>query len=492
MLGGLAAAALSACSKARQGGGSPSARPSSNALASSGDSAAGSLPAPGVSAAPPKDARPVPKLDETAVRTLVDDWLSAQNRGDFEAYQRLYAERFTGIKRSGTYQATFARASWLKDRAGMFTHAMRVSVKDLELAVIPSGAQVQMVQTWSTANYTDVGAKQLVIVPTADGPRIAREEMLSSVVGGANARAGSKDLLPMHEDGLVLSRNPEDSWVAGPMPEVGAHYVVRRAVKEAGLPAELRAWKGKAVRIIDHSGAQCETKVVGFIVRAQVYPHFGMEAQWSGRDGEGRDGGRVFSGLEIANEIWKLSENGGRVLIGKVEAACGGLWALDATKAPPPVAAPTPATPELKEAALRAFRALPRYKEIQSEYLKMVPGAQGQWADFDGQHADVVAFRFADRITLVHVGARVGHGCGDFSGDIGALFGVRKGTTGVLELLDTLSADSPRSAFDLNGDGSYEVLFGTGGDGALSLWHKSGKGSALDDLFSVPNFDCGC
>lgn len=443
--------------------------------------------APSTSAEGANGARAAPALEEASVRALLDDWLDAQNRGDFSAYERLYAEPFTGVKRSGAYQATFDRRGWLADRRGMFTHAMRVSVKDVQIALVPSGAVVTMEQRWATGNYEDVGKKQMVVVPAPQGPRIAREEMLTSIVEGAEARPKTTDLVLLHPDGLVLDTSPKDSWVSGSMPPVSPHYVVRRAVNEAALPPKLAAWKGKAVHTIGVTGETCETKVTGFTIRAQVYPHFGMEAEWSGRDG-----GPRLDDVRIAGEVWKLSENGGRALIGELAPSCGGLWALDAAKTPPISAAPEPAPPALHEAALRAFRASAAYRRIQADYVKSQPKAQGLWENYDGGTPDVVAFRFADRTALVYVRAGVERGCADFSAHLGALFGVKKGTSAALELLDTTSAERSLAAFDLEGDGSLEVLFeGRGGD-ERALWRRQRAGAALESLFSVPNLDCGC
>src|SRR5688500_6473613 len=76
-------------------------------------------------------------IDEQRVRALVDAWLDAQNAGDFTAYERLYAPRFTGIKRSGSRTQSYARAGWVLDRQTMFARPMRVAAKNLELAVTP-------------------------------------------------------------------------------------------------------------------------------------------------------------------------------------------------------------------------------------------------------------------------------------------------------------------------------------------------------------------
>jgi hypothetical protein len=65
-------------------------------------------------AAPPAPA-PAP-IPEQAVKALVDAWLTAQNKGDFKAYEGLYAAKFFGIKRAGQREERFDRDGWLKDR----------------------------------------------------------------------------------------------------------------------------------------------------------------------------------------------------------------------------------------------------------------------------------------------------------------------------------------------------------------------------------------
>jgi hypothetical protein len=79
-----------------------------------------------VDAAASRAERPAPtkpgatKPLESDARALLASWEAAQNAGDFAAYERLYAKRFTGVKRSGPRTRSFARAGWLEDRKRMF------------------------------------------------------------------------------------------------------------------------------------------------------------------------------------------------------------------------------------------------------------------------------------------------------------------------------------------------------------------------------------
>src|SRR5688572_14715365 len=96
------------------------------------------------------------------VKTLVADWLKAQNDGSFAAYEKLYAKRFTGVRRSGPRTVKMDRAAWMKDRGRMFQKKMTVSIDGLKVRSAASLARVTFVQTWESGNYKDTGEKQLV------------------------------------------------------------------------------------------------------------------------------------------------------------------------------------------------------------------------------------------------------------------------------------------------------------------------------------------
>src|SRR5690349_10149110 len=66
-------------------------------------------------------------------RSLLDVWLKAQNEGDFDTYQIVYAQRFTGVRRSGPRTVRLDRAGWLKDRKRMFGKPMAVSISGLTI-----------------------------------------------------------------------------------------------------------------------------------------------------------------------------------------------------------------------------------------------------------------------------------------------------------------------------------------------------------------------
>ena len=113
---------------------------------------------------------------EKPAAALLTAWTDAQNRGDFEAYERLYAKTFRGIRRSGKQTRTLDRAGWMKERARMFRAPLAVAVSD----VVLDGNDLTFVQTWSDGAWADRGKKHLLLVEEAGALRIAREEQLSS------------------------------------------------------------------------------------------------------------------------------------------------------------------------------------------------------------------------------------------------------------------------------------------------------------------------
>ncbi len=121
-----------------------------------------------------------PVISEAEARALVDAWVTAQNRGDFHAYEALYARKFSGVRRSGQQIARMNRTDWLVDRRRMFAAPMRVEIAALRVVPSRSGVTVGFEQTWSSRTYKDIGPKVMVLSREDGALRIEREEMLSS------------------------------------------------------------------------------------------------------------------------------------------------------------------------------------------------------------------------------------------------------------------------------------------------------------------------
>src|SRR5262245_3436276 len=123
---------------------------------------------------------------------LLNEWVRAQNEGNFAAYEKLYAQKFTGVRRSGPRVVRLDRKGWMKDRGRMFKHKMAVAASETKVTKAGQGATITFVQTWSApeSGYRDVGKKVMVLMPEGDALRIVREEMLESKLLGA-ARAAA-------------------------------------------------------------------------------------------------------------------------------------------------------------------------------------------------------------------------------------------------------------------------------------------------------------
>lgn len=133
-----------------------------------------------VAGAPAAHAEGRTEVPAERAQALLATWLAAQNRGDFAAYQALYAADFHGVRRSGARVIRLDRAGWLKDRARMFKQPMKVSAGAPQIGPAERGVALLFEQTFASGSYRDVGQKRLVVVDEGGALRIASEEMLSS------------------------------------------------------------------------------------------------------------------------------------------------------------------------------------------------------------------------------------------------------------------------------------------------------------------------
>jgi hypothetical protein len=444
---------------------------------------------------PPDAASPAAvdrRIPEAEVRKLLDEWLAAQNEGSFARYEALYADRFQGVRRSGPRTVRLDRRGWVEDRKRMFGKPMKVEIAELELARTSTDARARFRQTWASANYKDVGAKQLLLVKTPAGLRIAREEMLdSTIVGGTSRGQRSLDMFLLADQGEVwLHTRPEDAWGGGPVS--GGEDGARREVAEEALPEDLRAWKGRKLRLFGPAGPLCEATLSGFALHARVTPHFGTLQSWRGESGEPR-----WSAPRIAADMWEMAGGDGRWLAGELAQTCpGAVWASGADKPVPRVAAAEKASGPLLAAALAAFRALPAHREIQRLWAKEDPHAEGVWDAELGAPATVWALRHPSE-TLVVITAGETVGCGEFTGDLTAFFRVTgpEAAPRLVPLGDHALGELalPVSAFDLDGDGHLEILFGPEGlREQRGLYRWDGAKYQRVVLVGTPFNDCPC
>ena len=250
-------------------------------------------------AALPDAVDPVDAVDPTAdvtpaeVQAVLDAWMRAQNTGDLAAYDRLYAARFTGVRRSGPRERRFDREGWMADRREMFHAAMQVAVRDVTVRAAPDLATVRFTQDFTRERFHDSGPKELLLVRVGGALVIAREEMLGSRLGDPSttpAEPPAGALMHVLDHGgvrwVALARAPDDgTWTQG-RPTVVARdervVVTRMSLSEGVVPTALRSLQEQAVRAWAPDGTACEARLGDLAVLGRVDVHFGTEARWRG------------------------------------------------------------------------------------------------------------------------------------------------------------------------------------------------------------------
>jgi molybdate transport system substrate-binding protein len=425
----------------------------------------------------------IPRVSKAEVEKLVAAWLAAQNGGDFAAYQALYAERFSGIKRVGARSWKFDRKGWFADRGRMFKKAMTVSAEAPEIAVAAGMAVVRFRQTFEQGRFKDAGDKQLVVVETEDGLRIAREEMLRSTVldGPGSPKATGFAVLDDGARWLVVGDVTGVDTTG--TPELGAGgdgftYSVREQVEGLG-----EAWTklvGAPVTVYP-SGATCT--IAGYRALTVLSPHFGTEAEWGGdTDGDGTPDAAALEGTALAEEI--LSAGGASYLVADISGCAGGKDVVGVI-GEPGVAFAAADDAALVEQARTKLAATDEYRALQDDYAQSY-GGQGPWTEADPADEVSDVWRSRDgKHTYVLAGARAGDGCGDFSGALLVLYRVDKGALVPVGELGGAAFDGA-VLVDTNRDGRPEVA------APAALWAWDGHSYASVYELDLGFRDCGC
>lgn len=439
----------------------------------------------------PGDSRAAAAISEAEGRALLERWRVAQNQGRFDDYRALYAERMTGVRRSGPRTVRLSRDGWLKDRARMFKKPMTVEVSDV--VVQPRGAllKLRFRQRWASGAYADVGDKEILLVrgagPGGAPPLIAREELLSSQVAGAGGLPPAGFFF-VHPRGVVLAQEAQAGLGQGKPALVahagGGYWTEKPVAPGAAVPKEAAAQLGARLQVLDFTGKVCESAVGGLRLLSWAEPHFGMVQTW-----EGAEGGKRYSKAQVAKEAWEL---GSKLLLGQLDAACArGVFAVPAGAKAPQLRALVQADDKLRAQAVAALRQLGAYRKLQAEYDKaeLQEARKPRWEQYRGGALAVQVVEAAG-VKLVIATARGGEvQCdADFSGQVQAIWEVgpggaltlrnRPGESGVL---------SVRAAGDVDGDGKPELLYEP--QGLLRL-----RGETFEEAgkLEMPSFDCPC
>lgn len=246
--------------------------------------------------------------------------------------------------------------------------------------------------------------------------------------------------------------------------DMGYPYALDRHAREADVP---RAWRGeRALRLHDPSGARCEVRATVQSVLSRFSENMRSEGYWDGGIDEAR-GVRVRDEA-LLREAWDLGA-GGRMLVAVLPSE-GCPEATHATPLDGDVTpfADAPADALTRALALAAFRATPRWGELQA-MLHDSPNEEGaplaatvRWDSFRGNTPDVRVWRAEGGARIfVTVRAEVPfEGCGGFSGAHLQIF-ERVGEQLVPRTApDTTSSATVTRALDADGDGAPEFFAG--------------------------------
>lgn len=440
--------------------------------------------APAPSAAPAAPAG----LAEADVKSFVTRWEAAQNERNFAAYSALYAERFTGVKRVGTFSKRFDRATWLADRKPMFEGGAQVRVTELTLVAAAGATRAVFTQEFTSTGFKDVGKKELFLVPAPGGIAISREEMLNSHVSGAEA--GVEGVLAYHRDGVVVQRGFDKSKLQGAPRLLSAPNAspidIGFGVAAEALAESARAWLGKEATAYTTTGESCSGKVARFEVRVRAAPHFGMRQAWNGELDEPK-----ATPAAVAQAIERMAQNEEHFVVGVLDRACAGSWAIGAAQ---PFIKAKAADGKLRDAAVAAFKALPAYAELQKKFVKESGDKAHAWETVNGE-LGVTELRAPGRPALLLVAARSGGGCAGFNGSLSAAWNVA-GT----DAAPTLNALAPafnefvtlRGALDPGAAQGLALLAGPDNyDDQLAVLRLAPKATRRV-VFATSFWDCDC
>ena len=442
----------------------------------------GAIAAPVPSVAPEEPVVPIP---EAELKSLLDAWLATQNKGQFEAYQALYATKFFGVKRAGQREVRFDRAGWLKDRQHMFQKPISVEARDVSLNATSTSAALVFTQHWTSGKLEDAGPKRLLVVREAGKLKIAQEEMLRSDVVASKAGRAGVDFyftLPL-DSGFYLSlprvKVPQK---LGPLQlESGEKntdvYTVSRSVLDADLDPSAQALRSKKLRI----EGGCEATISEFRVMTRVLPHFGERNRWTGK-AEGKPE-KPLSPAQIAQAASAL---GRPQLFAKLAGCSDGRFAWPQGSVQPMAAEPVE-DPALAERALAAFGKLPSVVAHQKAFLKQAEHAEGKWWE-EGTEVAIFKHPKSGQV-LVSVLAILKDGCSEFSASEWAVFELKGKALKRIPIAQE-PPDRVQDALDVDGNGHLEFLGETDyGTDIELIWPDTDElGSTLDYAY----LDCPC
>lgn len=322
----------------------------------------------------------------------------------------------------------------------------------------------------------------MVLAKSPAGFRIAREEMLQSVVSGMPPTAGAANawlaLELEKKPYVIITLEGDDDWGSGRLRgpfQAGFSYASRDASKKSAGGGDLVDPRARGLRRQRQALPGQDHRLPAGVRR---FPHFGEVQVWDGMDGE-----KPWSKGQRARAIYDMSTP---KLVGElaIDGDCKPLLVTDAA-ATPGLFTPTAADDAATAAAIAAFRKVGGYTTIQRDFVDDYEG-KGPWTETP----TVATHRRhpPDRRGLAHEG----NGCGEFYGAMTAVF---EDVGGKLKLLSAPDQGymNVGLVIDLDADGRIELVADPDDASAVSGLYQSGPGGFLPvTVAEFPFNDCSC
>jgi hypothetical protein len=366
---------------------------------------------------------------------------------------------------------------------------MTVEAKDITVHASSVSATVDFKQRFKQDKFEDEGPKRLVVIREDGGLRIAREEMLHSVVasGGGAAARPFRFVLTVEGKPYVVIQRGDASWASGPaglpMTRRDKHpdfLAVRPAAK---APASAQSWKGRALDLYEASGKKCEATVKELALIGGGTPHFGEVQAWDGAPENGKPTMPVLSPARRAEHVFGM---GTPYLVAALDLPADCKPALALEPKAPKIFKPIDlaADDAGARAASDAFKKLAAYQDAQRTFVTDHQG-KGDWA----KSIELKGFEDGPR-RFIAANALVFDGCGGFTANVSALFEV---TTGNKVVLVAEGIGKPSAVFDSDGDGKIELLATVDGDDGIGMYRVvSGGEIVATEFLDFPYSDCPC
>lgn len=428
------------------------------------------------------------------VESFLRRWLFTQNHRDFAGYSALYAERMLGVRHSGPRTRRFDRVGWLYDRKHSFANP--VQVKAAETAVVPAGGEFILTfrETWSSGEYENVGAKELVLAREKGGLKIVREERIPShplFPAKPLGEAADNFYFTLSAPGRTyvildaLVKTPGEA--GGTLEWVDAGEADWVAVKREPDPAAgagaFQKWRDQKVWLAGKGNVLGAVPVDHAVFLSLQIPHFGVRESWKLLPDDARN-----------REAWKSGAVFLAVEISRASGSEAPVWAYR-TLSPLPRILPFGLVDDATQNELLArVRQSPTYAEIQREFnLKAArEWANRPWELYRQSVPAVLATREGDDGPgLAAVALNAETGCEGLGGNLFSVFLREPGKPFALQSQLFENVTSILAVLDLDHDGSPEILAAVG-DNVWVLIGLKNQDFKIIKRWVIPDRNCPC